>query len=231
MSSGRMIQPDEKLHVTISFRRRGPSHPLWRHSDLVETRPSSSSLSPRQRCLLASFLSKLLKLNSWKRLTLNNPDFLSFGKKETGFAAQQNAVIKSGHDRIIVFCDEDTPLQLFGDPVHTEDCTAFIRDSSWTFGSDVLNCLKNVSGHRTHSSNTSNCGRDNADTCNLESVRGSSGKARKRKSVSFADDVLVYLFDQESPDVELHSGLCTSSPSSFPDVLEDSGTSSIYHVD
>ncbi|KAG7226422.1 hypothetical protein INR49_013834 [Caranx melampygus] len=54
----------------------------------------------------------------------------------------------------------------------------------------------------------------------------SSRRDRKlRKSVSFDDDVTVYLFDQETPTVELHSEPCTSLPSSssctLPDVTLD----------
>ncbi|XP_069012065.1 class A basic helix-loop-helix protein 15 isoform X2 [Embiotoca jacksoni] len=55
----------------------------------------------------------------------------------------------------------------------------------------------------------------------------SSGRDRNRKmrkSVSFDDDVMVYLFDQESPTLELHSEPCTSLPSSHPGFTsEDNG--------
>ncbi|KAK2820804.1 hypothetical protein Q5P01_023763 [Channa striata] len=51
---------------------------------------------------------------------------------------------------------------------------------------------------------------------------------KRRKSVSFNDDVTLYLFDQECPTVELHSEPCTSSPNihscTLPDVtLDDNG--------
>ncbi|XP_051795119.1 class A basic helix-loop-helix protein 15 isoform X3 [Acanthochromis polyacanthus] len=58
----------------------------------------------------------------------------------------------------------------------------------------------------------------------------SSGRRRKmklRKSVSFDDDVMVYLFDKESPTLKLHSEPCTSLPSSnscnLPAVTLDNG--------
>ncbi|XP_042364282.1 uncharacterized protein LOC121959151 isoform X2 [Plectropomus leopardus] len=69
------------------------------------------------------------------------------------------------------------------------------------------------------------------DICCTEDCRtslGDTGRSsvrdrtvKKRKSVSFDDDVMVYLFDQDSPTMELHPEACTVLPE---DTLEeDSG--------
>uniref|UniRef100_UPI0037E90B5B serine/threonine-protein kinase LMTK2-like n=1 Tax=Semicossyphus pulcher TaxID=241346 RepID=UPI0037E90B5B len=156
------------------------------------------------------------------------------------------------YDRFIIFFDKDLPQDLFGDVYYTEDCRASIEDTGWHISDkSLLSDLKNFTANWPHNlnTNTNNSVRiqheplikDNLSTSNLKSPRkscqisGASGVSserdktvRRRKSVSFDEDVMVYLFDQESPTLELHTGPCTSLPSSssynLPDVtLEDIG--------
>ncbi|XP_051273872.1 class A basic helix-loop-helix protein 15 isoform X2 [Dicentrarchus labrax] len=226
-------------------------------SSLV-TWPPSLSISLQHCCLpkeprhrskftpLASFVSNFPKEAQWMRLILNMRDIFSFMKKDLNIVTLQDTLTLD-HNSFIIFCDEDILLQRFGD---TEDCRTSIGDTGWSISeNNMLSDLKISTAHWPRSPSTDNskeiqhepvC-RDSFNTCNFKSLLKScricsapqvlSGRDRnvkKKKSVSFDDDVTVYLFDQESPTVELHSGPCTSLPSSYscnlPDViLEDSG--------
>ncbi|KAK9530626.1 hypothetical protein VZT92_012114 [Zoarces viviparus] len=105
------------------------------------------------------------------------------------------------------------------------------RDTGWHISDD--NALSAAHGPNTSNSKGNQhelVVRDNfhnlksrLESCHIYAPGVSSGSdanVKKRKSVSFEDDVMVYLFDQESPTLELHSEAYTS----LPDVtFEDSG--------
>ncbi|KAI3365579.1 hypothetical protein L3Q82_010661 [Scortum barcoo] len=200
---------------------------------------------------LAAFISECLKEAPWTRLILNMQDILSWIKKDLNIVTQEDTSTINQHSRFIIFCDEDIPLQLFSDTSYTEDCrTTSIGDTGWHLSdNDILSDLKNSTATWPHIPNTNNSESlqhelaiiDKFNTCHFDSpVKSfqndtSPGRLsrrdkhiKKKKSVSFYDDVTVYLFDQESPTVELHPGPYTSLPSSYScnlsDVtLEDSG--------
>ncbi|XP_044034838.1 uncharacterized protein LOC122867739 isoform X1 [Siniperca chuatsi] len=269
MPSGQIIQADEELQpitcVCILDQRGSAATQLWRKSDRRSsfvTRAPPFSIPPRRCCLpeeptrhstftsLASFVSECLKETPWTRLILNMQDIFSLIKKNLNIVTQQDTVTTNRHTSFLIFCDEDIPLQLFGDTCHTEDCRMSVQDAGWHISdNNVLSDLKNPTAHWPHSPNTiiskgiqhELVTRDNLNTCNFKSLlkscqiydapgvlSGIDTNVKKRKSVSFDDDVTVYLFDQERPTSELYSGSCTSLPSSYscnlPDVtLEDSG--------
>ncbi|XP_031699570.1 uncharacterized protein LOC116381489 [Anarrhichthys ocellatus] len=242
-SSGEMIQADEELQaITCVLDQRGSaSSQLWRNSDCrssMVTRPSPFSTSPHLCCLpeephhstltsLASYVSERPKEAPWTRLVLNMRDIFSFIKKNSNIVTQQDSV----NDRVVIFCDVDIPLQRFGDICYTEDCNLSIGDTGWHISDD--NALSAAHGPNTSNSNGNQHElviRDNfhnlksrLKSCHIYApgvLSGSDTNVKKRKSVSFEDDVMVYLFDQESPTLELHSEAYTS----LPDVtFEDSG--------
>ncbi len=220
ISSGRMIQAVEKLQPITCFcildqRGSATTQPL-RNSDrrlsLITWLPSSSVL-PRHCRLpvepthhsaltsLASLASECPKEAPWTRFILNLQDIFSFIKKDLNIATQQDAVTESRHSKFVIFCDQDIPLQFFGDACYTED-----------HGTPIgYNKLPNSAAHWPHSPSNSNSkeiqhelvSRDNFHTCShknplkschIYNVRRKN--AKKRKSVSFDDDVMVYLFDQ-----------------------------------
>ncbi|XP_039644925.1 uncharacterized protein LOC120551509 isoform X2 [Perca fluviatilis] len=247
ISSGQMIQADEELQaITCILDRRGSAAPqLWRNSDCrssLVTRPPPFSTSPRHRCIpqesphhstltsLASFVSERPKEAPWTRLILNMQDIFSLIKKDLNIITHQDTVTTDQQNRFIIFCDENIPLQRFGDICYTEDCGTSKGDSGW----HISDNNSTARGRNTNNSNGNQHElviRDNFNnlkilqkSCQIYNAPGVlSGRdtnLKKRKSVSFNDDVMVYLFDQESPTVELHSEACTS----LPDVtLEDSG--------
>ncbi|XP_036938499.1 serine/threonine-protein kinase LMTK2-like isoform X3 [Acanthopagrus latus] len=231
---------------------------LWRSCDHISssvTRLPCLSFPPRQRRLLeepthhstltasAHSVSECTKEAPWTRLILNMQDMFSFLKKDLNIVTQQDAVTEKQHNRLIIFCDGDIPQQLFSDTLRTEDC--------WTSPGDTAGQVTDNASHWSllpdNNNNNSEgiqhelVSRDDFNTCKPKSLLKScqihaapgglserDGAVKRRKSVSFDDDVMVYLFDQESPTVELHSGSCTPPPSShscnLPDVtLEDGG--------
>lgn len=226
--SGQMIQAVEELRPITCFcivDQRGSAAPrLWRNSEpSLVTRPPSFSARPRlpeeptdhsALTSLASFPSECAKEAPWTRLILNMEDIFSFINKDLNIVTQQDAVIKHQHNRFIIFCDEDIPLQLFGDTCYSEDNRTFIEDTGWhitdnNMFSDVKNWPHDPNNN-TVGIQHELVGRDNLNTCNLKGLLKScqicdapgvlSGRdkdvKKRKKSVSFDDDVMVYLFDQ-----------------------------------
>lgn len=237
VSSGQVIQADEELQPVTCFcildQRGNATPPLWRSSDRrssLVTWPPPFSIHPRHRRLpvepahhsaftsLASFVSERPKKAPWTRLILNMQDIFSWIKKDLNIVTQQNTVTVD--NRFIIFCDEDIPLQRFGDSCYTEDCrTPSIGDTGWCINDNRMLSVKclNSTAQWPHGPNTNNSKgiqhdlavRDNFNTRNhkrlLKSCQiydapgvscGRDKRVKKRKSVSFDDDVLVYLFDQ-----------------------------------
>ncbi|XP_056285837.1 uncharacterized protein LOC130203565 isoform X2 [Pseudoliparis swirei] len=238
MSSGEMIHADEESHAvarTLDPRGGAPSRFWLNVGDCrsgIGTRPSPFSTSPpHRRCLpegphrstpssAASALSRRCQRPreaTWSRLVFDVRDVFSL-------MGNNSKVTVDRRDGVIIFCDEDLALRRFGDIYYTEDCRASTGDTGWHIDDNNNNALSandsngNQLAIRDHFNNfksrLKSCDGDD------EVLRGSDAKGKKRKSVSFEDDVMVYLFDQESPTLELHSG----AYSSLPDVpLEDNG--------
>nr|XP_046232903.1 uncharacterized protein LOC124052551 isoform X2 [Scatophagus argus]XP_046232904.1 uncharacterized protein LOC124052551 isoform X2 [Scatophagus argus] len=249
-----MIQADEELQPVACFcildERGGAAPDIWRNRPSLVTWPPSFSILP-QLChphmepthhstlvSLPSYVSECLKKDPWTRFILNMQGVLSFNRKDLNTVIQQAAVTKNPHNRFIIFCYEDTLLQLSGD---TEDHRMSIWDTCWH--------ISNSSAHWLHGPNTNTTkgiqhelnGRDNFNTCSPKSTLKSceiytaqrvlyrkEDNVKRKKGVSFDDEVIIYLFDQESPTMELHSGPCTSLQSTYSCnlsevTLEDSG--------
>ncbi|XP_071318946.1 uncharacterized protein [Trachinotus anak] len=212
------------------------------HCCLVEEPVQRSVFTPS-----ASSVSERSKETPWTRLILNMRGIFPLIPKNVNLTTQQHMTAMDRPDRFIIFCGEDIPSRLFSDVHYTQDCRTFTgnADCHISDNNNVSADLENSTAHSTSDPNN-NCQDDqdemvirgNFNLCTRKSVLkscqnynrpgGSTGRHRNvkmRKSVSFDDDVTVYLFDQESPTVELRSEPRTSLPSSnLPDVtLEDSG--------
>ncbi|KAL6095279.1 uncharacterized protein ACO6RY_16514 [Pungitius sinensis] len=107
-------------------------------------------------------------------------------------------------DRLILFCDEDAALQRLRGVPYPEGCGTSSGDTAEGGGFEA-------GGPNPNDPNGNQ--RERVIRDNLNILKGPSrapggtperdANARKRKSVSFEDDVIVYLFDQESPTSEL----------------------------
>ncbi|XP_047465063.1 class A basic helix-loop-helix protein 15 isoform X1 [Mugil cephalus] len=228
----------------------------WRTTDCrSSSRSSAFSLSPRYCSLLREptqqsaftsldpFVTDFSKEDAWTRLILNMRDIISMIVKNLNMATKQDTITMDASCRFIILCDDAVPEQLIG-MYSSRDCATFIGNA----GRQMTMDLKKPTVQWPLSPNTSseddqigNVIKDNLNTCSLRSLLKSSqnnnhpgglsrrdGSVKMKKSVSFDEDVTVYLFDQESPTLELHSEPGTSMPSSnscnLPIVsLEDSG--------
>lgn len=196
---------------------------LWRNSHRTSSlvpRPPSFSVPPQHYLLPVepthhSTLTSLASFEcpneaTWTRLISNMQEIFSIVQKDLNIATQQDAVTENQHNRFIIFCVENIPQQLFGDTYHTEDCRMSIGDTGWRISDkNVLSNLKNSAqwphGHNANNSKD-NQHEDDFNTCNLKSLLkscnvpgalfGRDKNVKRRKSVSFDDDVMVYLFDQ-----------------------------------
>ncbi|XP_034414596.1 uncharacterized protein LOC117748698 isoform X2 [Cyclopterus lumpus] len=218
ISSGEMIQADEELQVItcILDQRGSAASPFWGNADCrsgIAARPSPSSTTPPRCCLpeephrstlssAASSLSGRPPEAPWTRVVFNARDIFSLIKNNSNIVTlQPDSVTMDRHDRLIIFCDEDLPLQRFGDICYTEDCRT---STGWHI--DDNNALSAANSPNTNNANGNQLAiRDNFNNLSrLKScpsydpgvLSGSDPKGKKRKSVSFEDDVMVYLFDQ-----------------------------------
>lgn len=236
ISSGRRIQAVEELRpitcLCILDQRGSTAPQSWRtidpRSSLVTRLPSLSI--PLQHCRLpvesvrhpmltslVSFASEWPKEALRTRLIINMQDIFSFIKKDLNIKIQQDSGTKSQHNRFVIFCDQDIPLQLFGGTCHTESCRTSIGcyKTGWHFSennasSDLKNSTSLSPNNKKKSEGIQHkvVRRASFHTCNPEiplklcqmygaaGLSGGSKTVKKRKSVSFDDDVMVYLFDQ-----------------------------------
>ncbi|KAG7506727.1 hypothetical protein JOB18_014342 [Solea senegalensis] len=205
-SSGHMMLPDERLQcLCISEQTGSAALNLWRNTGLRTSSPPSP-----QNCRLTEGPEE-----PWISLVLNTRDVFTLITRNRHLETQQNTMTMDRPKKCIVFCSEDIPSRLFSDCrtiVEKSDSHISDNNNSTVFSTSDPN-NNSVVDHRgtTHG--------ENFNLCTHKSLPAeSSGKDRMvkmRKSVSFDNDVMVYLFDQESPTMKLHSG---------PDVtLEDNG--------
>ncbi|XP_034563223.1 uncharacterized protein LOC117829703 isoform X2 [Notolabrus celidotus] len=255
MPSSQMIQTDEELQPITYLcvvDQRGSTTPRIpkKNRDCrssLATWPPPVSIPPRwcsppekpslKYTSLPSCVSVCPTGAPWTRLILDIKDIFRLIVKGLNIVTQHDAVTM--YNRFIVFFNEDIPLQLFGDICSSEDYRTYLGDTAWNIGeNNVISDLPKSTANQLHNPNTntnSSAGiqcKDLQKSCQIHGaprvVSKTDKKAKRRKSVSFVDDVMVYLFDQERPTLELHSGPCTPIPSSYsctlPDVtLEDIG--------
>ncbi|XP_029383927.1 serine/threonine-protein kinase LMTK1-like [Echeneis naucrates] len=198
---------------------------------------------------LASSVSECPKETPWTRIILNMQDIFPSITKNINLATQRQTTTMNRPDRFIILCDEDIQSQLFSDICCIQDCRTLPGNTACQFSDNdnVSGDLKNSTADSPSDPNNNYENeqkeiviRDNVNVHRRKSLlkscqnnnrpedSGSDRKVKMRKSVSFDDDVTVYLIEQESPTEELHSEACTSLPSDPPcnlsDVtLEDSG--------
>ncbi|XP_076007702.1 uncharacterized protein LOC143001797 [Genypterus blacodes] len=127
----------------------------------------------------------------------------------------------------VIVCDKhySMPPGLFGDLCHAGDggtTAAITSNVSAALKKSPAACWPH--GPDTDNKETEMDARDNEDVLNCNSglkpyescdaaggSQGHSGGGKKRKSVSFLDDVTIYLFDQECPTLQLYRQLEPSS--------------------
>ncbi|KAL3967490.1 calcium binding protein 39 [Sarotherodon galilaeus] len=138
--------------------------------------------------------------------------------------------------QFISFSDDCMPAQLFSDIYSLQNCNTFLGNSDCLISdNNNTTAMKSSTAQWPFCPNTNsendqreNVDGDNLNTANHRRLPASSQnynhpgescerdrKVKIRKSVSFDDDVIVYLFDQESPTLEMHFEPYTSLMSSY----------------
>ncbi|KAM6897207.1 uncharacterized protein FYW49_018603 [Xenentodon cancila] len=214
----------------------------WRspeHRSSLLRRFSSSSSSP-QHCVLlkktiqqSCFPPVLLFINvgkkdTWSKFILDMSDIFALIKNILNVVTQQDIITVAATDRHILFCDDCRPAELFSDIYSTQHWGTFFGHGSYCTA-DKKSVMKHsavqipssptisAEDADTESLNTRSLGNDLKFSQNYNCPNESRGRRRnvkRKKSVSFDEDVMVYLFDKESPTLELQSELETSPPGS-----------------
>ncbi|XP_026207157.1 class A basic helix-loop-helix protein 15 isoform X1 [Anabas testudineus] len=254
-SSGQMMQADEEPQLIPRFcilNQRGRAS-LWKNTDRrssLITQPPSLSLHPRHSCLLQEAIqhSAFTSLDS---LVIN------FSQEVTGTRLNSNVrdifrlMTTDQCKSLIIFCDEDIPPHLSSNICYDKDSGVFMGNPGCNINdnNNVSSDLTNLTVHTLCEPNNNDskdsqsemvirdCFHDGKCKCVLKSCQKcnnlgvSSGRDRNVKmsrSVSFDEEVIVYMFDQDSPISELHSEPCISHPGRHSsdlsdDTLEDIG--------
>ncbi|XP_053269226.1 uncharacterized protein LOC128426403 [Pleuronectes platessa] len=256
ISSGQMALVDEKRQLTtrIPDQRGRAGLNLWRN---IERRlsPWSSSfpLSPQRCCLLeaphqhsalTSSVSECPKEASWKTFILNMWDIFTLITRNVNLTTRHHVLTMNHPKRLIIFCDEDIPVQLYNDISSTQDYRTIIGTTGCSDNNNVSIHLKNayLPSDLNNNSEEDHSEVFHEENLNIRTRKGllksyqnynrpgeSSKRDRKlRRSVSFDDDVTVLLFDKEGPTMELRPEPSTSLPNTatfnLPDVpLDDCG--------
>lgn len=199
---------------------------LWRSTECRSTfllspqhcRPLEEPTQHSAFTALASSVSECPKEAPWTRLILKMKDIFPLMTKNVNLTTQLHTVTMDRPNRLIIFCDEDIPSRLCSDICYSQDCRTFIGNTGCHISdnNNVSSDLRNSTAHSPSDPNNNPeddqseiDNRDNFNICSHKSLLkscqsyshpgGSSERDRNkkmRKSVSFDDDVMVYLFDR-----------------------------------
>lgn len=222
-SSGQMMQADEEPQLIPRFcilNQRGRAS-LWKNTDRrssLITQSPSLSLHPRHSCLLQEAIqhSAFTSLDS---LVIN------FSQEVTGTRLNSNVrdifrlMTTDQCKSLIIFCDEDIPPHLSSNICYDKDSGVFMGNPGCNINdnNNVSSDLTNLTVHTLCEPNNNDskdsqsemvirdCFHDGKCKCVLKSCQKcnnlgvSSGRDRNVKmsrSVSFDEEVIVYMFDQ-----------------------------------
>ncbi|XP_011486183.1 uncharacterized protein LOC105356519 isoform X1 [Oryzias latipes] len=240
-SSGETVQTEEGEQQTLSCAlilhpdKRNVNRRPWRHTDQTQCScfPSSSHRGSQKKQIQESvfaFPDPVLPESpeTQKGHFLSVKNVSSVVPNNLNVSNTQNSMNKNIINGCIILCDDWEVFQ---------DWRKF-TGHQWTMDNMFVSTLKPSIIQKSLSPITEDAA--NGNLINLrshlqicpnsndpdESVE-QDGNIKRKKSVSFDEDVTVYLFDQETPTVELHSGSDPFLPCScfhqMQTVEEDSG--------
>ncbi|XP_041830328.1 class A basic helix-loop-helix protein 15 isoform X2 [Melanotaenia boesemani] len=147
-------------------------------------------------------------------------------------ATSQDSITIDAMNKFIVSFDDSIPAQLCSDiysPQHWRTSTRHAACCNSDYANMPITEDTTAQRPPSHTINSEDAERENSHTCSLgrhlksyqnyNYLKEASGRVKSikmKKSVSFDEDVMVYLFDQESPTLELHSEPCISQSNSCP---------------
>ncbi|KAM9715862.1 class A basic helix-loop-helix protein 15 isoform 1-T2 [Menidia menidia] len=166
-----------------------------------------------------------LKKETWTGLLSDLRDFFCLITNNLNMGTQQESTTMDSIYRFIVCVEDCTPAQLLGHAYrsgnwrtltgHTGCCAGDNKNMPTLKPSASKRPFESIpSSEDVESDRSTSCNLENHHEDNLKEALGKEKNVKMRKSVSFDEDVMVYLFDQESPTVELHSENFTFPPNS-----------------
>ncbi|XP_043958988.1 class A basic helix-loop-helix protein 15 isoform X1 [Gambusia affinis] len=170
--------------------------------------------------------------------TFPKADIFYWIKNFLNEATQQHAIVMDSFDRLIILSDNCITANKLCHVYSSQNLRTFIRHRGSSGRNNKMSAVKHDNAQRsfclkTGSEDTDRNSfrtwnpeihqktRQNDDHSQRPGRRSKSEKMKIKKSVSFEEDVIVYLFDQETPTLKLPSGPSTSPPFHFPTIQSD----------
>lgn len=205
----------------ILNKRREETSKSQRSPDHRSRRFSTSSSSPQHCFLLKEAIHQstfifpvplftvFSKKGAWTDISDTNGIFCLM-TNILNVATQKDGIVMDSINRRIVFFDDFRPEQLFSDIYSRQQCRSFTGHVGYCT-SDKKSAIKQRAeqGLASPTTNTEDAETENLNTFNLGSdpefcqnynhkreLSGRDGKVKRKKSVSFDEDVMVYLFDK-----------------------------------
>ncbi|XP_072229063.1 class A basic helix-loop-helix protein 15 isoform X2 [Leuresthes tenuis] len=240
---------DQKGNTTLRSRRNadGGSSSQIKSSSFAFSPQHCRSLNDNIKQSTFTFLDStvkdFLKTKTWIVPLSHMRDIFSLITSNLVVVTQQHSITMDAIYRFIICVEDCLPAQLFSDAYPSQHWKTFNgQNDCCSSDNKNVSTIKHSTTQRpfesipssedvgSETSNTQNLGNHlkSRQNNNPKEALGKEGNVKIRKSVSFDEDVLVYLFDQESPTVELHPEHCIFPPcscSSTPAVVpsEDAG--------
>ncbi|XP_016890358.1 uncharacterized protein LOC103382409 isoform X2 [Cynoglossus semilaevis] len=227
-SSGQVTLAEQKLQLTSDL--FVPDHTesialnLRRNTDL-----RSDLTTLHQHCCFLENNCTVLQCPQeapWTRLVLNPQDILAFIRGNGMNLTSQPRVLRMDHSNNVIISRGDlVAAGLF------PDCRTIEENTDFHFRHHNSGSHDNPRPDPNNNPEVHHCETTSGENLNIHSHKGllkapenlcgpgeSSGKDKKirKKSVSFDDDVMVFLFDQESPTEDLTCG--THKPPPTPEI-------------
>ncbi|KAM4525260.1 class A basic helix-loop-helix protein 15 isoform 1-T1 [Odontesthes bonariensis] len=221
---------DQKGIATLRSRRNadGGSNSQIKSSSFSFSPQHCRSLNDNIKQSTFTFLDPTVKdfleTKTWTGPPSHIRDIFSLITSNLNVVTQQDSITMDTIYRFIICFEDCIPAQLFSDTYPSQHWKTFNGHTD----NKNMSIIKHTTTQRpfesipssedvgSETSNTQNLGNHlkSHQNNNPKEALGKDGNVKMRKSVSFDEDVLVYLFDQESPTVELHSEHCILSPCS-----------------
>ncbi|XP_054877119.1 class A basic helix-loop-helix protein 15 isoform X2 [Poeciliopsis prolifica] len=177
--------------------------------------------------------------------TFHMADIFYWIKNFLNEATQQHAIVMDSFNRLVIFSDNCMTTSKLYHIYSSQNLRTFIRHRGSSGRNSKMSAVKHDNAQRSFCLKMSGEDRDmdsfrtwnpeirqktrqSDDHSQRPRRRSKNEKTKIKKSVSFEEDVIVYLFDQETPTLKLPSEPSTSLPFHFPSIqsdviLEDNG--------
>ncbi|XP_015256728.1 PREDICTED: class A basic helix-loop-helix protein 15 isoform X1 [Cyprinodon variegatus] len=239
--------------VCILDRKKGSTLNSWSSSEAASDRLASSCSYFRQPCcpqralrrksvpaFLDPFIKNLPNLDNRTGSFLHRRGIFDWIQTILNKASQYHTIVLDTFSHFIILSDSYTiTVDTFSDIYCSRNLTTLMKYNGSSGSKNEMSIRKHSNAQQYFCliSSCEDVDRNNIMAYNPESHQKSlrneehpqrpcrGNKAEKmKKSVSFEEDVVVHLFDQEAPTMKLHSEACTSLPFNWSFNLPDAAS-------